>query len=114
MAHDKVSKEFGSLLFTDADMQDRLPKPTYKKLKQVMDGILAMASLSKSLLGYRKAGDSADTSAAIAGVNAKEREALANAANDSERAVISANAALERAKIKAAESTRAATADLAE
>ena len=37
MAHDKVSEEFGSLLFTDADMQDRLPKPTYKKLKHVID-----------------------------------------------------------------------------
>ena len=37
MAHDKVSEEFGSLLFTDADMQDRLPKPTYKKLKRVID-----------------------------------------------------------------------------
>ena len=37
MATDKVSTEFGSLLFTDADMQDRLPKPTYKKLKQVID-----------------------------------------------------------------------------
>jgi len=37
MAHDKVSEEFGSLLFTDADMQDRLPKPTYKKLRRVID-----------------------------------------------------------------------------
>ena len=37
MATDKVSQEFGSLLFTDADMQERLPKPTYKKLKQVID-----------------------------------------------------------------------------
>ena len=102
-----AAKAFGESMSHAADVIG-------KKLKQVMDGIRAMASLSKSLLGYRKAGDSADTSAAIAGVNAKEREALANAANDSERAVISANAALERAKIKATESTRAATADLAE
>ena len=36
MAHDKVSQEFGSLLFTDADMQERLPRPTYKKLRSVI------------------------------------------------------------------------------
>ena len=35
MGKDKVSQEYGSLLFTDADMQERLPKPTYKKLLQV-------------------------------------------------------------------------------
>ena len=34
---DKVSQEYGSLLFTDADMQERLPKPTYKKLRQTID-----------------------------------------------------------------------------
>ncbi len=37
MAKDKVTEEYGSLLFTDADMQERLPKPTYKELKKVMD-----------------------------------------------------------------------------
>ncbi|MBF4803481.1 MAG: glutamine synthetase III, partial [Lancefieldella parvula] len=36
MAHDKVSQEFGSLLFTDADMQERLPRPTCKKLRSVI------------------------------------------------------------------------------
>ena len=36
MATDKVSQEYGSLLFTDADMQERLPKPTYKKLMHVI------------------------------------------------------------------------------
>ena len=38
MAKDKVSAEWGELLFTDADMQERLPKPTYKKLRRVIDG----------------------------------------------------------------------------
>ena len=84
------------------------------KFKRFTDGLARAVAMSKAILGYRKAGDSADTSAAIAGVNAREREALATAANDSARAVISANAALERAKINAAESTRAATAELAE
>ena len=37
MAKDKVSQEYGSLVFTDADMQDRLPKPTYKALRRVID-----------------------------------------------------------------------------
>ena len=37
MGKDKVSQEFGSLLFTDAVMQERLPKPTYKELRQVID-----------------------------------------------------------------------------
>ncbi|MCI7219911.1 glutamine synthetase III family protein [Parafannyhessea umbonata] len=37
MGMDKVSQEYGSLLFTDADMQERLPKPTYKKLRQTID-----------------------------------------------------------------------------
>ena len=37
MAKDKVSTEWGELLFTDADMQERLPKPTYKQLKRVME-----------------------------------------------------------------------------
>jgi glutamine synthetase len=36
MSTDRVSKEYGSLVFTDADMQERLPKPTYKKLMQVI------------------------------------------------------------------------------
>ena len=36
MATDKVSQEYGSLLFTDTDMQERLPKPTYKKLMSVI------------------------------------------------------------------------------
>ncbi|WP_455138095.1 glutamine synthetase III family protein [Thermophilibacter sp.] len=37
MAKDKVTEEYGSLLFTDAVMQERLPKPTYKELRQVID-----------------------------------------------------------------------------
>lgn len=37
MAHDKVSEIYGSLVFTDADMQDRLPKPTYRELRRVID-----------------------------------------------------------------------------
>lgn len=37
MGKDKVSEEYGSLLFTDKDMQERLPKPTYKELRQVID-----------------------------------------------------------------------------
>ena len=37
MATDKVSEEYGSLVFTDADMQQRLPKPTYKELRRVID-----------------------------------------------------------------------------
>ncbi len=37
MGKDKVTQEFGSLLFTDAVMQERLPKPTYRELRQVID-----------------------------------------------------------------------------
>ena len=37
MGKDKVTEEYGSLLFTDAVMQERLPKPTYKELKQVIE-----------------------------------------------------------------------------
>ena len=37
MANDKVSLEYGSLVFTDADMQERLPKPTYRELRRVID-----------------------------------------------------------------------------
>ncbi len=37
MAHDKVTAEWGELLFTDADMRERLPKPTYKELREVID-----------------------------------------------------------------------------
>ena len=36
MATDKATAEYGSLLFTDADMQERLSKPTYKKLQTVI------------------------------------------------------------------------------
>ncbi len=36
MAKDKVSTEFGSLVFSDADMRERLPKPTYKELSRVI------------------------------------------------------------------------------
>ena len=37
MANDKVSAEWGELLFDDTDMQERLPKPTYKELRRVID-----------------------------------------------------------------------------
>ena len=37
MAKDKVSAEWGELLFDDQDMQERLPKPTYKELRRVID-----------------------------------------------------------------------------
>ena len=36
MAKDKVSTEWGELLFDDQDMQERLPKPTYKELMRVI------------------------------------------------------------------------------
>ena len=36
MAHDKVTAEYGSLVFSDADMRQRLPKPTYKELSRVI------------------------------------------------------------------------------
>ena len=36
MGKDKVTEEYGSLLFTDAVMQERLPKPTYKELTKVI------------------------------------------------------------------------------
>ncbi len=36
MAKDKVSAEWGDLLFDDADMQERLPKPTYHELMRVI------------------------------------------------------------------------------
>ena len=36
MAKDKVTQEFGSLVFSDADMRERLPKPTYKELSRVI------------------------------------------------------------------------------
>ncbi|MDO5118977.1 MAG: glutamine synthetase III [Coriobacteriales bacterium] len=38
MAKDKVSTEWGELLFDEADMQERLPKPTYRELMQVIKG----------------------------------------------------------------------------
>ena len=37
MATDRVTKEYSSLVFTDADMQERLPKPTYKELRSTID-----------------------------------------------------------------------------
>ena len=36
MAQDKVSEEYGSLVFSDADMRKRLPKPTYKELSRTI------------------------------------------------------------------------------
>ena len=36
MGKDKVTEEYGSLLFTDAVMQERLSKPTYKELMRVV------------------------------------------------------------------------------
>ncbi|MBR3160628.1 MAG: glutamine synthetase III [Atopobiaceae bacterium] len=36
MAKDKVTAEFGSLVFSDSDMRERLPKPTYKELSRVI------------------------------------------------------------------------------
>lgn len=36
MPQNKVAQEFGTLVFSDAVMQERLPKPTYKKLSEVI------------------------------------------------------------------------------
>ena len=36
MAKNKVTEEYGSLVFSDSDMRQRLPKPTYKELNRVM------------------------------------------------------------------------------
>ncbi len=36
MAKDKVSAEWGELLFDEADMKERLPKPTFKELMRVI------------------------------------------------------------------------------
>ena len=36
MAKNKVTEEYGSLVFSDADMRQRLPKPTYKELNRVI------------------------------------------------------------------------------
>ena len=36
MAQDKVSAEYGSLVFSDLDMRQRLPKPTYNELSRVI------------------------------------------------------------------------------
>ncbi len=36
MARDKVTQEFGSLVFSDTDMRERLPKPTYWELSRVI------------------------------------------------------------------------------
>ena len=36
MAHDKVTAEYGSLVFSDHDMRKRLPKPTYQELSRVI------------------------------------------------------------------------------
>ena len=36
MSKDKVSEEYGSLVFNDLVMQERLPKPTYKELSRVI------------------------------------------------------------------------------
>ncbi|MBQ9058264.1 MAG: glutamine synthetase III [Atopobiaceae bacterium] len=37
MAHSKVQDIYGSLVFNDSVMQERLPKPTYKELSRVMN-----------------------------------------------------------------------------
>ena len=36
MPKDRVTEEYGSLVFSDAVMQERLPKPTYKELSKVI------------------------------------------------------------------------------
>ena len=36
MAKDRVTEEYGSLVFTDSVMRERLPKPTYRDLMQVI------------------------------------------------------------------------------
>ena len=42
MPKDKVSAEFGTLIFSDAVMQERLPKPTWKELSRVRHEGLAL------------------------------------------------------------------------
>ena len=34
--HNKVQDEYGSLLFSDSVMRERLPKPTYRELERVI------------------------------------------------------------------------------
>ena len=84
------------------------------RFKKVLNAISSAASKAKALLGARSAGYAANESEAVAGISAKEREALAGAKDDGERAIIRANAALEKAKVQAAERTRKAADDLSE
>ena len=52
MATDKVSAEWGELLFDDADMQERLSRPTYKKLRRAIEYGEPL-DLEKTLSFYR-------------------------------------------------------------
>ena len=83
------------------------------RFARVTAAISAAGSRAKELATFREVGHGAQAAEEIAAVNAKERERLSTA-DAGDRGVIKANAALERAKINAAEQTRSAAARVEE
>lgn len=81
-----------------------------KRFKSVASAIDRAASAARAVDSARRARRSADAAAASASIDASTRDALAKARDDSERAVINANAQLEKAKLAAAAAERDATA----
>ena len=99
------AKAFGEAL-------QRAAEASEKRFKQVADAISAASARARDLLRLSAARGSLRTTAETERVNVRARNAMAKTSDESERAVIKANAALEIARIQEAEESKKSAANV--
>ncbi len=90
----------------------RAAEASEKRFKQVADAISSAIARAKDLMKLSEARGKLHVTAETERINAKARNALAGTADESERAVIKANAQLKIARLQEAEQSKRSAADV--
>lgn len=94
------------------EAMERAAEASEKRFKQMADAISAASARAKDLLRLSEARGSLHTTAETERVNVRARNAMARTSDESERAVIKANAQLEIARLQEAEQSKRAAANV--
>lgn len=94
------------------EAMQRAAEASEKRFKQVADAISAASARARDLLKLSAARGSLHTTAETERVNVSARNAMAQTSDESERAVIQANAKLEIARIQEAEQSKQSAANV--
>ena len=94
------------------EAMQRAAEASEKRFKQMADAISAASARAKDLLRLSEARGSLHSTAETERVNVRARNAMARTSDESERAVIKANAQLEIARIHEAEQSKRAAANV--